>query len=152
MTGACCPMYYSKHYTHFDLYYYRNVCVPFTGKVFPKLKRKGSQLQKSPVGGPSGATNGAAPGISLNRSLDASVSVDDTSIAGQLLSDEDETTDYVFRIITTFKPEHLSELLVFDFLFISLSVTDNPLSFYSHSAIPQTLSSNPITVTQYSLS
>lgn len=89
--------------------------MPVTGKVFPKLKRKGSQLQKSPVGGPSGATNGAAPGISLNRSLDASVSVDDTSIAGQLLSDEDETTDYVFRIITTFKPEHLSKLPVFYF-------------------------------------
>ena len=50
-------------------------------------------MQKSPAGS--------------MKSLD--MSVDETSIAGNMLSDEDEATDYVFRIITTFRPDHLRE-------------------------------------------
>ncbi|KAL5017363.1 hypothetical protein ScPMuIL_006952 [Solemya velum] len=49
------------------------------GKVFPKLRRKGSRLS--------------------SRSKEDSTSSSST--------DEDEATDYVFRIITTFKPENI---------------------------------------------
>ncbi|KAI0225755.1 hypothetical protein LSAT2_023473, partial [Lamellibrachia satsuma] len=47
------------------------------GKVFPKLRRKGSRLSNLSSG---------------NSSLQ---------------TDEDETTDYVFRIITTFRPDNI---------------------------------------------
>ncbi|KAK6191324.1 hypothetical protein SNE40_003045 [Patella caerulea] len=50
------------------------------GKVFPKLKRKGSQLSSASSSGSTGSSS----------------------------TDEDEATDYVFRIIATFKPETLT--------------------------------------------
>ncbi|XP_071179401.1 small G protein signaling modulator 1-like isoform X2 [Mytilus edulis] len=54
------------------------------GKVFPKLKRKGSRLSnivQSDRGGSTGSTSSTSS------------------------TDDDEATDYVFRIITTFRPD-----------------------------------------------
>lgn len=59
----------------------------FAGKVFPKLRRKGSRLTSS---------------MSSQKSEDLP---EESAIS--VLSDEDEATDYVFRIITTFKPESI---------------------------------------------
>ncbi|XP_074643721.1 small G protein signaling modulator 2-like isoform X2 [Tubulanus polymorphus] len=57
----------------------------FTGKVFPKLKRKGSRMAK----GENGVEEAAGDNL-------ATATV------------EEEATDYVFRIISTFKPENLT--------------------------------------------
>lgn len=62
------------------------------GKVFPKLRRKGSRLSNLSSG-------------SQTSDSSSSVSIDDSS----LQTDEDETTDYVFRIITTFRPDNIRE-------------------------------------------
>ena len=65
------------------------------GKVFPKLRRKGSRLSNLSSG-------------SQTSDSSSSVSIDD---AASLQTEEEETTDYVFRIITTFRPDNIRECL-----------------------------------------
>ena len=63
-----------------------------TGKVFPKLKRKGSRLSNivQSGGGSTGSTSSTSS------------------------TDDDEATDYVFRIVTTFRPDIIRKsILVF---------------------------------------
>lgn len=55
----------------------------YSGKVFPKLRKKGSRLSLL-----SGSTS--STGSSTSSS-----------------ADEEEATDYVFRIITTFRPDSI---------------------------------------------
>ncbi len=59
------------------------------GKVFPKLKRKGSRLSQLTSGSEDRTCEDNSPGASM---------------LSQALEDE-EATDYVFRIINTFRPE-----------------------------------------------
>ena len=64
-----------------------------SGKVFPKLKRKGSRLSNLSTSSKEGSTS------STSSSTDM----------------EDEATDYVFRIVKVFKPENIRK---FFFLYL----------------------------------
>ena len=56
--------------------------------MFPKLKRKGSRLSQ----------------MSTEKSVEEPMQI------GQAMELDEEATDYVFRIISTFKPENLRKL------------------------------------------
>ena len=82
-----------------------------TGKVFPKLRRKGSRMSKdgsrSPVHNRS-VSSLQSMGSSGSSNLSVQMSEDGTEGENMISgTEEDEATDYVFRIITTFKPENL---------------------------------------------
>jgi hypothetical protein len=77
-----------------------------SGKVFPRLKRKGSRLS-------SAASAGSGHSVSSAASLSSMGSVNsmdvDVATVGSAIAEEDEATDYVFRIVSTFRPENLRQ-------------------------------------------
>jgi hypothetical protein len=79
------------------------------GKVFPKLKRKGSRLS-------SAASAGSGHSVSSVASLSSMGSVNsmdvDVPTVGSAIAEEDESTDYVFRIVNTFRPDSLRKHFV----------------------------------------
>lgn len=69
------------------------------GKVFPRLKRKTSSMSCS-TGSSTGSTSMSSQS-SVVSSIDGGL--------GQTLGEEEEATDYVFRIVTSFRPQNLME-------------------------------------------
>lgn len=69
------------------------------GKVFPRLKRKTSSLSGSV------SSTGSSSTMSSQSSVISSV---DGGL-GQMMVEEEEATDFVFRVVTAFRPENLQE-------------------------------------------
>ena len=103
------------------------------GKVFPKLRRKASHMRGSTGINSGGLTSQGSSVTSSNesgsvtshgshdlgslRSQDSVVSTtstvfDDVMISG---NEDVEATDYVFRIVSAFKPQNLREFLKLQF-------------------------------------
>lgn len=79
------------------------------GKVLPRLRRKGSRLSGSKKS--EDLENGGDSVSSFSSSVSMSMSLDDG----------EEATDYVFRIVSAFRPEKLRECpLLFSLVNVSL--------------------------------